>query len=418
MPNPTFDELIQPQTQETHRAAMQSAGVLVGTNYEALPPLDMNRTLALQATPTAMTMRDGLVNEAIRGGFKDWAEGQWLSLLAENQYGLLGGRLPETFARTTVTFTNSTAGEFTFGPLEQIIKSSVTGRIFNNENEFVLKPTGDADGGDVVDVVVIAEAAGSDYNAAAGTLTEMLPAIDGVTLTNAIAAIASDEETSPQLRTRMNDALGALSPEGPPEIYKDVARNTYVLEDGTYIYTHDPDAYPGAVNIGIVRVQVVEDVPDLGDVTVYLATGAGVPTAPQVAAVHELFLLWARPKGVALLPTAAATLVPVNIVYSATYRTRYGVTEEQLEGFVETALEEFFLDEERNPLGGVIVPPGPGGSMFRTELSEVISSSRGSPDAPAPIVNISALTPLADTALSVGQLAVLGTVTPTFTAIP
>lgn len=416
--NPTFDELIQPVTVDAHKRAMQAAGESVGSDYGALPPLDMNRTLALQVTPIAMAVRDSQINQAIKGGFKDWAEDQWLSLLAENQYGLEGGRLPETFARTVVTVTNTTAGEFTFGPREQQFKSSVTGRIAFNEGPFTLKPTGDPDGGDVVDVPVIAEFAGTDYNAAAGTLTEMIPAIDGVTVTNAVAAVASDEETDPLLRTRCDDALGPLSPDGPPNIYRDVARNTYILPDGTYVWTHKPDDYPGAINIGITRVQVVENVPDLGDVKVYLASANGVPSAPQVAAVHALFLLWARPNGVALLPTAAASLVTVNIAYSATYRTRYGVTETQLAGFVEDGLEAFFSDEDRNPLGGVIVPPATAGTLFRTELSEVISGARGSPDAPAPIVDLSSLTPGSNTTISVGQLAVLGTVTPTFTAIP
>ena len=419
MTTPTFDELIQPQTVDAHRAAMQAAGEAVGQDYSALPPLDMNRTLALQATPTAMSTRDTLINEAIRGGLKDWAEGDWLELLAENVFGLEGGRFPETHARTTVTFTNAGSGEWHFNPGEQIIKSEVTGRAYFNESAFSLFPTGDPEGRDVVDVVVVAEEPGSDWNAAANTLTIMQPAIDDVTLTNAQAAIATDEETDAQLRTRCDDALGALSPDGAVNAYRDVARNAYVLPDGTYVYTHKPEDYAGAASLGITRVQVVEHSPDMGDVSVYLATAAGIPSVDYVNAIHALILQWARPNGVAYLGTFAATLVTINIAYTAVYRTRYGVTEAELTEFVDDALSAFFVDEERNPLGGVIgIVAAPDGVLVSDELRAIISQAQGSPDAPAPIVKVSSIAPSGDTTLAPGELAVKGTVTPTFTAIP
>lgn len=411
-----FESLMTPQTVEDARALVQASGEAVDVDFEGMPPLSWLRLLALSAVPAAINTRDQVLALVARGGLKDYAEGEFLELLAIDMYGLEGGRIQAAFVQTQVMVSNGSAGTYEFGPLDQQFKAG--SRVFRNVAAFKLAPFNDPDGSDVAMIDVIADAEGSAYNVAAGAIDTMVPAFDLMTCSNPAAASAADRENDAQLRTRCTDALGALSPGGTPQAYAEVARNTYSLPDGSYIYTRRPQDHPGATSVGVTRVQVAESIPDLGDVTVYLATPTGPPSAPIVAAIDALIMQWARPAGARYLGTFAAVAVPINIAYTATLRKRYGVSPADAQAFVLAALTAFFADEERNPLGGIVVPPSMTGALFRTELISVISQADGGPGNPQPIVNVPALTPGSDVVLAAGELAVLGTVTPTIVEIP
>jgi uncharacterized phage protein gp47/JayE len=411
-----FESLMTPQTVEDARALVQASGEAVDVDFAGMPPLSWLRLLALSAVPAAVNTRDQVLALVARGGLKDYAEGEFLELLAIDMYGLEGGRIQAGRVQTQVVVANGSAGSYDFGPLDQQFKAG--SRVFRNVAAFRLAPFNDPDGGDAVVVDVIADAEGSDYNVSADAIVTMVPAFDLMTCSNPAAASAADKESDAQLRARCTDALGALSPGGSPQAYAEIARNTYVLPDGSYIYTRRPQDHPGAASVGITRVQVAEHIPDPGDVTVYLASSDSAPSAPVVAAVDALIMQWARPVGVRYIGTFAATPVPISIAYTATLRKRFGVSPADAQTFVLAALTTFFADEDRNPLGGIVVPPSMTGALFRTELISVISQADGGPGNPQPIVNVPALTPGSDIVLAAGELAVLGTVTHTILEIP
>lgn len=383
-----FDSLMARQSIADIRTSVIAACESVGFYVSRLPGLSRLRKLALDVVPVIVDMATGVNADAIRGGLLDYAEGAWLTLLAINLFGV--ERIGETFATTTVTFTNGGANSYNFADGEVIVGNGV---VTYRAAAFTLSPSGND--GDEAEVSVTCTVAGSAGSADAGEIDTLVTTFDGVTCTNVAAVNGTDEETDEQLRERCRLSRAALSNAGPVDAIEFVARSA-TRADGSAI--------------GVTRVQVVEDIPSMGDVTVYLADADGTVAGGDVTTIDGLLRTLVVPTGVNYLGTSAATTVTVNLTLTARYKSSSGYSTDELEDMVESALGTMFSE---HPIGGYIETP-PNGHMFLGEIEATIAAVRNEESGDRPIRSVSVTLPAADIELEPGEVAVLGDITYTW----
>jgi hypothetical protein len=382
-----FDSLMARQSVADIKASMIAACETVGFYVSRLPGLSRLRKMALDAVPAIVNTATAVNAEAIRGGLLDYASGVWLELLAINLFGIEAGRIRETFATTRVTFTNASAQTYIFDDDEVVVSN---GAVTYKAAAFSLAATGNPGASITVDVT--ATIAGSSGSADAGAITTMVTTFGGVTCTNASAAVGTDEETDAQLRTRCRLSRAALSNAGHVDAIRFVALSA-TYEDGT--------------PVGVTRVQVVEDIPSMGDVSVYLADADGAVSDEAKDRVDHLLRTLVIPTGVNYIDTYSATNVIVAITHTSRFKESDGLSEEEREALVEEALAEMFAS---HPIGGY-VEAGPDGVMYRGEIATTIGTVQGEENGARPIKSVTVSVPSGDVTLEPGEVAVLGTVT-------
>lgn len=388
-----FDSLMARQSVSDIKTSMNAACEVVGFYVSRLPGLSRLRKLALDAVPAIVNTATAVNAEAIRGGLLDYASGVWLELLAINLYGIEAGRIKQTFATTPVKFTNTGANYYVFSDNEVVVSNGiVTYRVA----AFSLAPAGND--GDESTVGVTAVVAGSSGSANAGDIDRLVTEFSGVTCTNAAAARGTDEETDEQLRARCRLSRAALSNAGHVDAIRFVALSA-TRTDGT--------------SIGVTRVQVVEDNPEMGDVSTYLADADGNVAADDVDRIDHLLRTLVIPTGVNYIDTFEADAVTVNITHTSRYKVSAGLSTDELEAIVEDALAAMF---ETHPIGGYIETP-PDGNMYRSEIATTIGSVQVDETSERPIRGVTVSTPSADVVLNPGEVAVLGTITHNWIAV-
>lgn len=324
---------------------------------------------------------ESMVVGYIKSGFLDYATGDWLKLLAEQVFGVT---VPAaTYAETDVVLTNSAsgglypiiAGDLTF-------KNSVTGATYHNTTPTTVTNLSPSS---TMTVTVVADIAGSDGSAGAGEIDTLVTARDGVTCTNALAAVGIDEQDEEVTRVTCREKLDFLSPDGARGAYSYVAKN----ED-----------YGGTP--AITRTRVYGD-STTGVVTVYLAGPSGGSSAADVTLATTAIVTWATP--ICITPVvAAASNVTVPVTYSLWLYKSCGKTVAEVRTAVSDALEAMFATV---PIGGDVVAPATTGKLYQSDVAATIV--RAVPEG----FRVSMTLPSGDTSLTNGQVAVLGTVTGT-----
>jgi len=376
-----LSELIVVVTQsQIYRVALavaNAAGLPV-TSWQAGDPM---RTL-LNAQAEAMASRDA--NEAgyIASGFLDYAEGQWLKQHAAQQFGVT---VPAAIAATTdVVITNPGGGFYPDIEARALtFRNTVTGKTYANTTGGTL-----ASGpGTTLTVTVVADEAGSDSSAGAGEIDFLVTPLGASTCSNAVAAIGVDEQSEETTREQCRARRGRATPNGPKDAYTDVALDP--LLTGTY---------------GITGARAYAD-SDVGDVTVYLRGPSGAVSEANRALVETAILVNATP--LCITPTVlSCTAVTVAVTYSMNLYKRSNLTATEAAALVSAALASLFAVR---PIGGDIVSPDTTGKIY---ASQILSTIKGvSSDAFRVTVSL----PAGDTSLTNGQVAALGTVTPTIT---
>jgi hypothetical protein len=388
----TFDDLVARQTVANIRTAVIAAANVVNWSVSLLPPLSRLRKLALDVVPIVVELASRPNAEAIRGGLLDFASGIWLEALAINLFGL-DGRILLTFATTTVTFANAGPEPYSFAVGEVIVGNGFA--TYKNTEAFTLAASGPLA---TKTVDVIATIAGSAGNADAGDITTMVTTFDGVTCTNPSAARGTDREEDEALRVRARLSRAAISNSGHVDAIKFIALSA-LRTDGSAI--------------GATRVQVVEHVPSIGDVSTYLADADGALAGDDVDRIDYLIRTLVTPTGVNYLGTFAAVEIIVPITYTARARERDGFTTDEIEDFVEVDINDLFADY---PIGGYI-EAGPEGTLYRSEISAVISQAQSTADDPRPIVDVTLTLPAANVTLDPGEVAVPGVIISTVTLV-
>ena len=381
----TLSELTTPLTADEVEQAIYSAVEARGAKTTAWKPGAVVRTI-IAGVAIVLAAFSQLTAKVASAGFLELSTESWLTLVARYVFGV--ERISATFATGTVTLTNTSGSSYSGGAADLIVQNSTTGATYRSTESWSLDASGGAN--DEIDVAVKAVEAGSDSTSSAGEIDELVTTLSGVTVTNAAAVVGTDEETDAALRTRCLERTGALSPNGPADAYRYVARNAV-------------DADGDAIGVTRVATEAVGD----GSINVWVATASGAVTgtasntATDLGAIADAIYENAEPLGIEAV-VASATDLTVNVTYELWIYTSAGLTETAVETLVESALEDLF---ENTPIGGHYVDPDR--YMYQDDIISTIDAVR--PE----IFHVEVTTPAADVAVDSDEVPVLGTVTAT-----
>ncbi len=329
-----LNQLFTPKTKEAFAQDifdyMTSVGLPV-TQWEALSPL---RTLVF-AFARLIAVIQNLIVQAIRGGFRDTADANWLPLLSFQQYGVTA--IEATFAAgiDCMTLDNAGGGIYHYDPQELVVKGTVNGKTYHNTNvvDVAALQTG-------VLVSLSADEVGASSNMSAGQAVELVTTALGVTPTLIGNITGQDDEAPEALRTRDLDALGALSPNGAA---------------GAYEYVAKTPALNGGVAVNRTRV-----IPPTGDGTVriILAGPVGPVSAPDVALVQAAFDEQCTPEVVTAI-AESATAAALSYDVTIKVRLKGAPDNATLSTMVKAALVDFVNGNapegiEPLPIGGLV----------------------------------------------------------------
>ncbi len=301
------------------------------------------------------------VNAIASGGLLDLSEKGWLTLLAASVFRVQ--RRLAGFAEGTVNLTCAgTAGPYNVTPGGLLVTDGA--RRWRSINA----TTTAVSSGSTVSIGVRAEAAGADYNAAAGTINRIVtPAGAGLTVTNAsdwLVKPGTAEETDAALRQRCRDKWSTLGRGATVAAYR-------------YLATTDPGGVPYDA---VTRAAVILG-PGDGTLRVIVA---GAPTVPGGDLANITSLLLERAPATDAPSVEAATVVTVTI--TATVYVRSGFDSTANRALATTALTNYFLSLDI------------GGTVDREAIAAAIYTARGIAD-----VDISA--PSGDTSLAGDEVA-------------
>jgi hypothetical protein len=301
----------------------------------------------------------------------------WLEIAA---YQLSGYEPREaTYAETACTLTNAGGGVYVIEPGDITAKNSGTGKTYHNLDGGTLTALG------TLSLTFIADESGSDSNAGATEIDELVTKLLGVTISNPAAAVGGDKESADSIVTGAREKLGALSANGPRDAYNYVAKNSELTGIST-----------------VTRSRSFGD-SDTGDVALYIA-GAGALSGGDVTAVEAAIAKWSTP--LCITPTVqSASEVNVPVTYEIWLYESVNKTQTEVEDAIEDALQTLFATR---PIGGDIIPPATTGKLY---ASLVLSEIRNV--FPAHVFRVVLTAPAADVSLAIDEVAVLGTLTPT-----
>jgi uncharacterized phage protein gp47/JayE len=375
---PTLASLLVEET----KAAIYARGLEVaeglGLAVESWVAGDPTRSL-YHFIADAMSRLEEMVAGFVGSGFLDHAEGDWLTLLAEQFYNV--ERVEGTFATSTVTLTNSGGGVFVVGVGDVVVRNT-DGKTYTNTTGGTLSA------GEELELDVTADEVGSDSSAAADAINALVTTMLGVTVTASTAALGLDEEEDEALRDRCRAKLGMLSSAGPADAYN------YVVKSSDLTGVTD-----------ITRARTVGD-STTGDVVVYVAAADGAVAGASVTAAQDAVETWAAP--ICITPTVVnATEVVVPVTYSVWLYASVGEETPTISAAIEAALDSMFA---LRPIGGDIISPATAGKLYQSLIVSTIKEVY-----PDHTFRVTVSAPAGDTDLTIGQVAVIGTITPTVT---
>ncbi len=279
----------------------------------------------------------------IASGFLETAEGEWLTKLAKNVYGV--DRRPATFAREKIRLTNTDSLVFEDQVPGSVTVISTSGKAYRNAELFTLNAFAE------IEVVFEAVEVGSASTAAAGAINELETELSGVVVTNPKPFIGVDEEKDPELRQACKDKLGALSVRGPRTAYAWAVREAK-LDTG--------------VPVNVNRHQISR-FSSTGRVNVWIASPQGSPLPEEKVAVEASIEQRARPDTVRAT-VFLATEVPVAKTIDVWIKRRDGVNVEDVATVIETA---YVREGASYPIGGIAKSPSTQGKLYADWLAGV-----------------------------------------------
>jgi phage-related baseplate assembly protein len=372
----SITDLITPMTVAESKAAIYDVLDTLGVPTTGWRSGSVVRTIvALNAVIySAATQVMALLS---RAGFRELASDDWLTLTADQVYGV--ERIAATFATGEVTLTNAGGGVYVLAAGDLVVSSSVTGKSYTNTAATVVPALG------AVTVAIQATESGSASSAGIGEVDTMVTALLGVTCANAAPLVGTDEETDAALRARCDDKLDSLSPNGAAGAYAYVA-TTATRTDGTAI--------------GVNRVRVSEP-SSTGLVTVTMADPDGTVEGEDVTTIDGLIQSQVVPIGVTAT-VQSATAKAIEVTYELWIYTTAGLTNAEVESLVQDALVDWMSEQ---PIGGNVIPPEDGKIFVHAIRSVIMSVSPY-------IINATVTLPAADVTLAATEVPILGAVTP------
>lgn len=375
----SLSDLITPVSQADAMNTLLSIASTIGlptTSWQSGNPIrTMLATVAQKVSDLSL-----VATQMTRGGFGDLVSTDaWADAWSQSIYNVT--RIPATQATGAVDVVNASATTYNLNAGELIVSHSVTGATYRNVAAVTLTANTTTTA-----IPILADTAGTGSNAAPAFVTVMVSTQNGLSCNNPLSIIGADKETTPLLVTRARRKLGSLSPNGPKDAYNYVA---------TSLTT---------VSAPITRTNTVGSA-TTGIVTCYIANGAGAPSAADVALVQSAFDNFATPWAVTATAVAASPFV-IPVTYQV-YTKGATLTPAQMQTAISSALVAFFASLK---IGGDVIPPDTG-AVYLDAIQTAIANA-------APGIRRVVLTaPSATVALTPNQVAVLGTLTGTITAL-
>lgn len=294
---------------------------------------------------TVAAQASDIVASGIASQFLDYAERDWLTLLAHYIYKV--ERITATFASGYVTLTNQGGGVFNYGANEVVLKNSATGARYRVSEAFTLGVLGE------VTVSVAAIEAGSASSSEPGAIDTIETTMQRVVVGNVEAVIGLDAESDDDLRARCWASIGTLSPHGPRDAYEYAVRSATI------------DGAPTNINRLVVR-------PALGDGSVRLvcASASGTPTPEELKAARDSIELLARTDTDTVLLEAASS---VTIAKTITVWRRGG-DDDTVRAAAFAALETL---SATYPIGGISKFAGGQGYLYTDAISSTVIGAGG-----------------------------------------
>jgi uncharacterized phage protein gp47/JayE len=384
----TLADLVRPLTVTEARNSIYSVLAAVGVTTTGWKPGAVVRTL-ITACAIVMAALTYVISGIAKSGLLDFAEGDWLTLVARHIYGV--ERIEATFATGNLTLVNTGGGVFPVAAEEALFTDPATGKTFRNTSGFTLNPVSS------LTIAIRASGAGAASTAQAlGISVISSPTMSLVTCSNDTAIVGLDAESDADLKARCLAKLGSLSPNGPADAYAFIARNATLL-DGS--------------SAGVTRCTVVRD--GNGGVVVYVAGASGSVAgaigdlATPLGAVDDAIQRKAVPLAVTCDVLSATPLV-IPVTYELQMYNTSGLTETEIKAAVSSALATFMSTQQ---IGGNAVS-GPG-KVFGTAINAAISNAKDLNARPLPIFRVVLSAPAADVAVLVNEVPTLGAVTAT-----
>lgn len=310
----TFEELMQPITAEEFLESEISVAADIGLPTTAWQELSVVREM-LYVDAHSCAQVSSSTNPTVRGGLLDWAEGPWLTLLADQVYDVQ--RIVSDFASGTMTLGDTTGAPYSFDPGDIRVLNEDTDTTHTNTTGGTIPANG------TVSVTMLADSPGTESNVTSASTLSLITSLPGRTVAYLTDLIGQDEELDPALRQRCRDSLGRASPNGPAAAYDYFAKSA-VRSDGT--------------TIGVTRTRRVES---NGTVTLYVADADGVVISTDVDFILAAINLNCVPTGFTAL-VYSATLLPVALAMTLTRDPNSTESDAAVEARITAAIIELF----------------------------------------------------------------------------
>jgi uncharacterized phage protein gp47/JayE len=291
---PTLAELLQPKSRQTILAelldALRTANpAFPVTSWDAMEPY----RAILEIDSRALAELAQHIPLIAQSGYVELAEGEWLTLLARNQFDL--ERKPAVFNRGNVTLTAAAfAPPYTVLPGQLIFGTALTGGLrWSNLTGGVLNPGG------TLTLEVQAESPGANYNVAAGAIKVLHTPLPGVSVSNVgnwVTVAGVNEESDAALRYRcklrwaelsygaVRDAYASWALGAHPSISKIRVRDDHPRGQGTVDVILWGEGGLGQEAVDAANAIIQQRRPVTADARVYAAT----PRNVQVQAIVQV----------------------------------------------------------------------------------------------------------------------------------
>lgn len=322
-------------------------------------------------------------SNAVKAGFLLLSSGDWLRAAAKYDYGT--DYIPATFATGAVTVVNSAGGIYDFAPGELVCSATLSVGGATTTKYYHNTATVHVGANETVtNIAIQADEIGADSTAGAGAINALVPGYPGLSVSNPLAVVGTDDETDASLTARALQAASAVSPAGPADAYRYVALSTLSPTSGAPVAN---------------RVSVIAGNP----VQVYVLGPSGAVTGSlgdpttDLGAIEKALLVKVLPLGVGLT-LASGTTYTLTFSYTLSiYQSAY--SDAELNSKVQAALGRFVA---ATPIGG----NPPSGLVYLDALKATIVEA-------VPGCFHCTVSLGSDIPLATGQGLVLGTVTQT-----
>lgn len=355
-----IEDLVSDLTQDEIYDALVALARAAGIPATALARTEPLSQLLDKLSEWFALLWNNTIVKAIRAGFLEYAEGDWLTLLAWVAYGVY--RKTATFASIDqLVLENRAGGAYVFAPGDIRVKNAADKTFVNVTGGGLASWTGTGPY-PTVKLDFQADEAGSASNTPSGGIqADLVLGPAGVyALPNDDPAFGEDRELDPALRQRCRESTGPLSPGGVEASITALCKSAK-RADGSFV--------------DITRVRVVE--PGGGEVYVYLAGASGAASGNTASEGTDIYIanqavqVYAAKIGITVylepcieLPYTAAITLVVDRASNLSSTDASTAARAAVEGFVQAL-----------PIGGHRLEENGQGYLVASEVAAKASES-------------------------------------------